>query len=97
MKEETRNLKNSTVNQRFQTIYKTKLSYCLQGRNNTESKSPKIKKAKKNRRITLSSNCAVYNSKKSRFIKEQEASRLLSSLGMKTRSSYFGSFFTLRV
>ena len=29
-------------------------------------------------------NCAVCGSKKLRFIKEQEASRLLSSLGIKT-------------
>ena len=32
----------------------------------------------------LLSNCVVCNSKKSKFIKEQEASRLLSSLGIKT-------------
>ena len=32
----------------------------------------------------LLSKCAVYDSKKSRFIKEQEASGLLSSLGIKT-------------
>ena len=32
----------------------------------------------------LLSNCAVCNSKKSRFIKEQEAIMLLSSSGIKT-------------
>ena len=32
----------------------------------------------------LLSKCAVYDSKKSRFITEQEASVLLSSLGIKT-------------
>ena len=32
----------------------------------------------------LLSNCVVCNSKKSKFIKEQEASRLLSSLIIKT-------------
>ena len=32
----------------------------------------------------LSSKCTVYDSKKSKFIKEQEASGLLSSLGIKT-------------
>ena len=31
----------------------------------------------------LSSNCVVCNGKKSKFIKEQEASGLLSSLGIK--------------
>ena len=32
----------------------------------------------------LSSKCAVSNSKKSKFIKEEEASGLLSTLGIKT-------------
>ena len=32
----------------------------------------------------LLSNCEVYDSKKSKFIKEQEASGLLSSSGIKT-------------
>ena len=31
----------------------------------------------------LSSKCAVCSSKKSKFLKEQEAKRLLSSLGLK--------------
>ena len=35
----------------------------------------------------LSSKCEVCDSKKSRFIKEQEASRLLNSLGTKTPQS----------
>ena len=38
----------------------------------------------KNRKIMLLSKCAVCDSKKSEFIKEQEASGLLSSLGIKT-------------
>ena len=36
----------------------------------------------KKERIMVLSKCAVYDSKKSKFIKEQEASRLLSSLGI---------------
>ena len=32
----------------------------------------------------LSSKCAVYSSKKLRFMKEQEAKEILSSLGLKT-------------
>ena len=59
------------------------LSYCLKCRKNTESKNPKIVKAE-NGRIMLLLSCEVCNSKNSRFIKEQEASRLLSSLGIKT-------------
>ena len=39
----------------------------------------------KNGRIMLLSKCAVCDSKRSKFINEQEASGLLSSLGTKTR------------
>ena len=49
---------------------------------NTESWNSKFVKTK-NERIMLSSKCVVCDSKKSRFIKEQEASGLLSSLGIK--------------
>ena len=59
------------------------LSYCLKCRKNTESKNPKVVKTK-NGRIMLLSKCAVCDSKKSKFIKQQEASGLLSSLGIKT-------------
>ena len=58
-------------------------SYCLKCRKNTESKNPKVVKTK-NGRIMLLSKCAVCDSKKSKFIKQQEASGLLSSLGIKT-------------
>ena len=59
------------------------LSYCLKCRKNTESKNPKVARSK-NGRIMLLSKCAVCDSKKSKFIKEQEASGLLSSLVIKT-------------
>ena len=59
------------------------LSYSLKCIKSTESKKPKVEKAK-NGRIMLLSNCAICGSKKSRFIKEQEAGTLLSNLtGMK--------------
>ena len=56
----------------------------------TETKNPdsakkKAKNPQENKeRIILLSKSAVYNTKKSRFIKKQEASGLLSSLGLKT-------------
>ena len=59
------------------------LLYCLKCRKNTESKNPKVVKTK-NGRIRLLSKCQVCDSKKLKFIKEQEASRLLSSVGIKT-------------
>ena len=60
------------------------LSYCLKYKKKKYiSKKPKIEKIK-NRKIMLSSNCAVCGSKTLRFIKEQGASGLLSNLGIKT-------------
>ena len=57
---------------------------CLKCRKTTESKNPKIVRIK-NGRIMLWSKCEVCDSEKSKFIKEvEEASRLLSSLGIKT-------------
>ena len=62
--------------------------YCLKCRKNTESKNPKVAKTKKGR-ITLLSKCAMGDSKKLKFIKEQEASELLSRLGIKIPLSKF--------
>ena len=62
------------------------LSYCLKCRKNTESKNPKVVKTK-NGRIILSSKCEVCDSKKRTFLKDQEASGLLSSLGIKASLS----------
>ena len=53
-------------------------SYLRCGKN-TESKNPKPIKTK-NGRIMISWNCAEYGSKKSRFIKEQEAIGILDSI-----------------
>ena len=50
---------------------------------NTESKNPRAVKTKIGRKM-ISSNCSVCGSKKSRLIKEQEVSGLLSSLGLRT-------------
>ena len=58
-------------------------SYYLKCRKNEESKNPKIVK-NKNRIIMLLSKCAVCDSNKLKFIKEQEARGLLSSLGIRT-------------
>ena len=59
------------------------LFYSLKCRKNTESKNPNVVRAK-NGRVILLPKCTVCDRKKSKFIKEQEVSRLLSSLGMKT-------------
>ena len=62
------------------------LSYCLKYRKNTESKNPKVARTK-NGRIMLLSKCAVCDSEKSKFIKQEEATGLLGSLEIKTRLS----------
>ena len=59
------------------------LTYCLKCEKDTESLDSKMLKTKNGKTI-LSSKCAVCVSKKSRFIKQQEAKGLLSSLGLKT-------------
>ena len=60
------------------------MSMCfLKCRTNTESKNPKVVRTK-NGRIMLLSKCLVCNSKKSKFLKEQETRGLLSSLRIRT-------------
>ena len=66
------------------------LLYCLKCRKDTKSKSLKVVKSINERIMLLSKKkCAVCDSKKSKFIKEQEASGLLSSLGRKPPSIKF--------
>ena len=59
------------------------LSYCLKCKRNTESKNPKVLKTINDKTMMLSK-CAVCGSKKSKFIKEQQAKGLLSTLGIRT-------------
>ena len=57
-------------------------SYCLKCKKNTENIDPKISSTSNGKAMILS-NCAICGSKKSRFIKNQEAKGLLSKLGFK--------------
>ena len=59
------------------------LSYCLKCKKNTESINPKVSKTT-NRKTMIFSKCAICDSKKSKFIKEQQAKGLLSNLGIRT-------------
>ena len=59
------------------------LSYCLKCKRNTESINPNVSKIINGKAIILST-CAIYGSKKSKFIKQQEAKGLLSNLGLRT-------------
>ena len=63
-----------------------KETYYLSCRKNTKNTDPRIVKSK-NERSMIKSNCAICGSKKSRFIKEQQAKGLLSNLGIKTSLS----------
>ena len=58
-------------------------SYSLKCRKDTENINTNISKTSNNRTMVLS-NCKICGSKKSRFIKNQEAKGLLSNLGIKT-------------
>ena len=57
------------------------LTYCLKYKKNTKNIDAKMMKTK-NGRFMLSSKCAACGSKKSKFMKEQEAEGLLSNLGI---------------
>ena len=59
------------------------LSYCFKCRRNTKSINPKVSKTSNGKAIILST-CAICGSKKSKFIKEQEAKGLLSNLVLRT-------------
>ena len=58
-------------------------SYCLKCKKNTESINPKVSKTANGKTMMLSK-CAICGSKKSKFIKEQQAQGLLSNLGIIT-------------
>ena len=58
------------------------LSYCLKSKKNTESIIPKVLKTTNGKTMILSK-CALCDSKKLKFIKEQQAKGLLSNLGLR--------------
>ena len=59
------------------------ITYCLKCKINTKNIDAKMIKTK-NSRVILSSKCTVCGSKNSRFMKEQESSGILSSVGIRT-------------
>ena len=58
-------------------------SYCLKCKRNTENINSKVWKTS-NSKTMLLTKCAICDSKKSRFIKNQEAKGILRILGFKT-------------
>ena len=58
------------------------LSYCLKCKKNTDSINPKVSKTTNGKTMILST-CAICGSKKSKFIKEQQAKGLLSNLDLR--------------
>ena len=59
------------------------LPYCLKCKKNNESINPKVLKTTNGKTMILSK-CAICDSKKSKFIKEQQAKELLNNLGLRT-------------
>ena len=57
-------------------------SYCLKCWKYTENINPQVSNTSNGK--VMISKCAICNSKKSKFIKKQEAKGLLSKLGIKT-------------
>ena len=60
-----------------------KETYCLVCRKYTKNNNPKIVRNRQNR-LMIESNCATCDSRKSSFVKEQQAMGILSNLGIKT-------------
>ena len=58
-------------------------TYCLKCKTNTSNIDPKTLKTKNNR-LLMQLKCSASETKKSRFVKEQDAKGLLSQLGIKT-------------
>ena len=58
-------------------------SYCLKCKNDTENINSRVSNTSTGRTMILSK-CAKCDSKKSRFIRNQDAKGLLSNLGIKT-------------
>ena len=61
-------------------------TYCMKCKKDTAKIDHKMVKTKNNR-LLMQSKCSVSGTKKSRFLKEQDAKGLLSNLGIKTPSS----------
>ena len=57
-------------------------SYCLKCRKNTENINPMVSKTSNGKTMVLSK-CAICDSKKSSFVKNQEKKGLLSNLGVR--------------
>ena len=60
--------------------------YCWKYIKNTENINPRVLKTSNGRTVVLSK-CAIYDRKKSSFIKNQEAKGLVSNLGVRTSLS----------
>ena len=58
-------------------------SYCLKCKKYTKNTNPQVSSTS-NGKLMILSKCAISGSKKSKFSKKQEASGLLSKLGIKT-------------
>ena len=58
-------------------------SYCLKCKKYTKNINPQVSSTS-NGKLMILSKCAICGSKKSKFIKKQDAKGLLSKLGIKT-------------
>ena len=71
------------------------LYYCLKCKKDTENINPRLSKTSNCKRVLLSK-CTICGGKKTRCFKRQEASGILSTLGLKTPLSkipLFGDIF----
>ena len=76
-------ISEALINNQISQINQIMSSYCLKCRKNTESINTRVLKTNSGKTMILSK-CAICGSKRSKFIKEQEAKGLLSNLGVRT-------------
>ena len=62
------------------------LPYCLKCKKNTESINPRVLKTSNGKTMILSK-CAICGSKKSKFVKKQEGTGIMISVGTRTTLS----------
>ena len=75
---------DDTVLKYFRIIHKYKMeSYCLKCEKYTKNINSQVSSTS-NGKLMILSKCAICGSKKSKFIKKQEARGILNSLGIKT-------------
>ena len=83
LSDKSRFMKQNSIKKESGVLHNKHDDILLKCKRNTKNIDAKMKRTK-NGRVILSSKCVIYGNKKSRFIKEQVASGILSSVLIRT-------------